>query len=318
VLAPTLILATAILGASECARDRLVREERMIEGPDRADALFTMRVRAAQPTRGAVVLTHGAGSGGSASWDLRADGGSASMLRFLACLGFDAYGFDARGFGGSAMPEAMSKPADASPPIGRAREVVLDLDRVVAHAMKTSSVAKVDLIGWSWGADVAAMYAGDHPRAIDRLVLMAPVYDRRWPARHIRAKAWYAVTKEELAKLYQPEREAREIWDESVSSLFRFTTGGVLRLPAGPYRDLYGADAPVWDARKIVAPVLVVRGDEDKASLEENAYRLFEHLVHARMRRYLVIGGTGHFLFREKRRAELHAALEAFLAERGT
>src|SRR5207245_729143 len=108
------------------------------------------------PRRGAVVFTHGAGSGGSASWDLRA--GGVSMMRFLACEGFDAYAFDARGFGGSSMPAAMLGAEEASPPVVRASEAVLDLDRVVLYAMKTSSVSAVNLIGWSWGADVAGLY----------------------------------------------------------------------------------------------------------------------------------------------------------------
>jgi pimeloyl-ACP methyl ester carboxylesterase len=292
-----------------CSPDSLVREERLIAGPDPSIKLFTMTVRSPTKRRGAVVFTHGAGSGGSASWDIRA--GGASIMRFLACAGFDAYAFDARGFGGSTMPHEMAGPVDGTP-IVRAKDAVLDLDRVVVHAMRTSSVAKVALVGWSWGSDVAGLYAGTHPAVIDRLVLMAPVYDRRWPARHVTTKVWYPLRREEVEKLYAPEREDRAVWDEFVASLFRFDKREVLRLPSGPYLDIYGDDAPIWDAHKIAAPVVVLRGDEDKASLEPNAYRLFLDLSAAPSRRYVVIGGVGHFLFRERKHAEVaRAVLEA-------
>ena len=114
---------------------------------------MTVRGAAWGRPRGAVVLTHGAGSGGSASWDLRA--GGVSVMRHLACAGFDAYAFDSRGFGGSTMPGALEGPAEASGPVVRARDAAEDLDRVISYAMRTSSVSQVQLIGWSWGSDVA-------------------------------------------------------------------------------------------------------------------------------------------------------------------
>jgi pimeloyl-ACP methyl ester carboxylesterase len=298
----------ALIAGQTCDYSSLVRVERLIPGPDPSVKLFTMTVRSPRPgSHRAVVLTHGAGSGGSASWDL-AEGG-VSTMRMLACAGFDVFAFDARGFGGSSMPEALKRPAEGVAPVVRARDASEDLDRVVAHAMKTSSVAAVTLVGWSWGADVAGLYAGLHPKLVERLVLMSPVWDRRWPARHIADKAWYAVTRKEIDAFYAPDREDRAVWNAFVGSLFRFAKGDALRLPSGPYRDLYGSDAPVWDASKIVAPVVVMRGDRDSASLEEHAYRLFEALTHASSRRYVVIGGVGHFLFRERAHAEVERAL---------
>ena len=60
--------------------------------------------------------------------------------------------------------------------------------------------------------------------------------------------------------------------------MFRFTKGDELRLPNGPYLDLYGEEAPLWDASKIGAPTLIVRGDQDRASLDPHAQKLFTDL----------------------------------------
>lgn len=274
--------------------------------------LFVMSIRGATPRRrGVVVFTHGAGSASSASWDLRA--GDYSFMRFLACAGFDTYAVDVRGFGGSTMPPELLAPAEAAPPAVRAEDVVLDVHAAVLFAARTSSVATVDLVGWSWGAEVAGLYAGRYPDHVRRLTLLSPVFDRRWPARHATAKAWYPLVRAELDRLYSEEREERVIWDEFVSSLFRFTTGPELRLPNGPYRDLYGEDAPIWDPAKVRAPVLVLRGERDAASLDVHARALFDRLTQASSRRYLVLGGMGHFVYRERRYRETQSALLEWL-----
>jgi pimeloyl-ACP methyl ester carboxylesterase len=290
-----------------CTPDQLTRVERMI--PGEAGELFTLRVATPLPSRGAVVLMHGAGSGGSAAFDLA----GASLMRALACAGFDAYAFDARGFGGSTKPPALLAAADANPPAVRAVEAARDLAAVIDFAARTSTVTRVHLIGWSWGSDVAGTYAGENPSRIDKLILLAPVYDRRWPSRHIERGAWREERRADVVKFFSNEREDRAVFDEAVRSMYRFAPDDVVRLPNGPYRDIYGTDAPLWNASKIRAPVLIVRGDQDKASLDPHALALFAALSNAAAKQYLVIGGLGHFLFRERGHAETDRALIAFL-----
>ena len=49
--------------------------------------------------------------------------------------------------------------------------------------------------------------------------------------------------------------------ENHVEALFRFVgPNEPVRLPNGPYRDLYGPDAPVWNPAAVRAPTLVVRG----------------------------------------------------------
>lgn len=307
--------ATSTATAPRCDSDALIRHESLIDSDDPGVRLFVMRVPAwtGAPQRGAVLFTHGAGSASSALWDLRT--GERSFMRRLACAGFDTYAVDVRGFGGSTRPPALEAPAEGAPPAVRAAEVMPDVSAAVRFASETSSVAQVDLVGWSWGAEVAAMFAGQRPQHIRRLVLFAPIYDRRWPARHVQEGAWRPLEKREMYAFFDPAREDRAVLDEHVDALFRFTEGDALRLPNGPYRDIYGEDAPQWDASRITADTLVVRGEEDRASLEEHAYRLFTRLERAPVRRYAVIGRGNHFLFRTRDFRQLHAVVESFLLE---
>ncbi len=298
--------------ATTCDFDALAREEATL---DSAPGVRVLVVRVAAPgaRRGAALFTHGAGSQGSALWDLRTK--DYSFMRKLACNGFDAYSVDVRGFGGSTKPPALGAPAADNPPVVRAREVMPDVDAAIRFAAERSHVKRVDLIGWSWGTDVAAMYAGLHPDAVEKLVLFAPVYDRRWPTRHQTTNAWYPVKRETFFEYFDPAKEDRAVLEEFVKALFRFTPGDELRLPNGPYADLYGDDAPGWDAALVRAPVLVVRGDQDRASLDPNAQKLFTDLVNAPIRRYVVLGGADHFAFRTFHYRELQAVVLGFLLE---
>lgn len=295
-----------------CPAGNLKRHEVRIKGADPGVELFTMRIAAHGRRRGAVVLMHGAGAGGSSIWDLRTD--DYSVMRSLACEGFDTYAIDVRGFGGSTMPAAMGAPADANPPAVRAREAVRDLGAAIRYAMRMSKVKHVDLFAWSWGCVVSGQYAGDHPEDIRRLVLFAPVYDRKNPKRHKTAQAWRPAVKKEILPYFDVKREEHAVWVEHIDAMFRFSIDReTLRLPNGPYRDIYGPDAPIWAAPKVKSPTLLIRGDRDPASLGPHVDRLFADLTAAPEKRSVVIAGANHFLMRERRHGQLQRVVIEFL-----
>ena len=209
----------------------------------------------------------------------------------------------------------MRQDADGRPPAVRAREAQADVHAAALFAAKTSSVAKVDLFAWSWGCVVAGMYAGEHQELVRRLILFAPVYDKKWPTRHKTTDAWRTIEKKEFYKYFDEAKEEKEVLDQFVKALFRFTEGDTLRLPNGPYRDIYGKDSPIWKAAAVRAPTLIVRGDADRASREQHAYQLFSDLTSAAVRRYVVIGGGGHFIFRRKNHPQLQNIVASFLTE---
>ena len=258
-----------------------------------------------------MVFMHGAGSGSSAIWDLQYS--DYSVMKYFACRGFDTYALDARGFGGSSMPSAMRRPAEDSPPVVRAAQVQEDLDAVVRFAMRSSGTTQVDLIAWSWGCVVSGMYAGNYSKNIRRLVLFAPVYDRKNPKRHKTKNAWRELNKNDVLKYYVEEREEKAVWVEHIEAMFRFNKGDNLRLPNGPYQDIYGDDAPIWKPEKVLASTLIIRGDQDRASTDESVNHLYRDLKNARVRQLVTVAGANHFLPRERGHHQFKAILGSFL-----
>ena len=120
-------------------------------------------------------------------------------------------------------------------------------------------------------------------------------------------------SKKKAMSYFDPSREERDVYEEHLELMFRFASGDELAMPNGPYRDIYGPEAPLWDAAKIRAEVLIVRGTEDRASLEEPVQRLFAALTHAPERRYVLIAGGNHFLMRERRYRQFQRVVSEFL-----
>ena len=98
-----------------------------LESPDRA--------------KRSVLLLHGARVPGIASFDLPVAGGSLSAD--LAQAGHRVFIMDARGYGDSTRPAALSEPPEANPPQVRSDAVVRDVAAVID--------GKVALLGWAAG-----------------------------------------------------------------------------------------------------------------------------------------------------------------------
>ena len=310
-----LSLATYLItniGGVPCPFDTIKRKELKLKVENTSDEIFVMQIASqTKERRGAIVFMHGAGSGSSAIWDLQYK--DYSVMKYFACRGFDTYALDARGFGGSSMPKQMHRPAEESPPAIRAKQVQKDLDTLVNYARRVSTKQKVDLVAWSWGCVVSGMYAGNQADKIRRLVLFAPVYDRKNPKRHKKKNAWRKLNKQDVLKYYTEQREEEPVWVEHINAMFRFTKTSELRLPNGPYQDIYGESAPIWDAGKIQGPTLIIRGDQDRASTHEAAQNLYDALKNAKSRPWVTVAGANHFLPRERGHHQFKAIVGSFL-----
>lgn len=305
-----LVLLAAVGTVPEPAATSTVplRSEHYVKSTE-GQRIFVRRVQPRGPSRGAVVLTHGAGSPASAVWDLPH---GCSIQARLAAAGYDTFTVDVRGFGGSSRPASMGETPEGAPAV-RARDVMPDVDAVVDLALSTSGHRRADLVGWSWGSLVAGMYAGHQPEKVRKLVLFAPVFDRKWPTRHRTEGRWRTEARDLHMKWLDPKKEDPRVREAYVQALFRFVPEAQpLQLPNGPYRDVYGEDAPVWSPEAVQAETLVVRGSADRASLREHALRLFEQ-IGAHRKQYLELAGAGHFAFRTRRSPELQQIIAGFL-----
>lgn len=141
-----------------------------------ADAAgLSLHLRHASPAsvpQGTVVLVHGA-TLASGLWDIGVPG--YSVLEALAGAGFSAWAPDIRGY---ARSDRLVRP---EAPYAGLHEAVADIAATVRHAQQHDGVARVLLVGGSWGSVTTAAYAGTHADQLLGLGLMAPLYAARNP-----------------------------------------------------------------------------------------------------------------------------------------
>jgi pimeloyl-ACP methyl ester carboxylesterase len=161
------------------------------------------RARAGTALRGAfgdrvVLFVHGAGTPGSVAFDVAYK--DYSWMAFLASAGFDVFALDFTGYGRSTRPPVMNDPCNlpsaqqpalvpsllpAPCPASHPRQLTTiasdwdDLNAVVDYIRALRHVDRVSLIGWSLGGPRAGGFAARHPEKVDKLVLLAPAFNRK-------------------------------------------------------------------------------------------------------------------------------------------
>src|SRR5699024_5491145 len=128
-----------------------------------------------------IMLMHGATFASASLFDVPLEGGS--FMDILARAGFDVWAVDARGYGGSTKPLALSEPANANPPQTPAVVAEKDLADAIEYICQRQGITQTHLIGMSWGGSVAGLYASRHPQRIHKLVLIAPLWLSEQPLR---------------------------------------------------------------------------------------------------------------------------------------
>jgi pimeloyl-ACP methyl ester carboxylesterase len=143
-----------------------------------------------------VLFVHGAGTPAEVSFDVPYQ--DYSWMAHLARAGFDVFSVDMTGYGRSTRPFPMNDPCNlaadrqagftvpckASYP-GNLTTIASDWDDVntaVDYIRSLRRVDKVSLVAWSLGGPRAGGYAARNPQKVNRLVLLAPGYNRQMPA----------------------------------------------------------------------------------------------------------------------------------------
>jgi pimeloyl-ACP methyl ester carboxylesterase len=291
-----------------------------------------------------VLLVHGAGGGGVASFDLPVPG--YSLAEDLARAGHPTYVMDVRGWGRSTRPPALAAPPEANPPAVGSDEAVVDIAAAVAAIRARHRGAPVALVGWATGGHWAGMYAAGHPGDVSHLVMLNALYGTpgAWA---LRAGLEDPARPGELAPLGAYSRrdghslvgrwEAsipladKDAWrDPRVAAAYvgaalasdpeaARTDPPRVRVPTGPLRDSYflAGGTPTWRADAITARVLVVRGSLDFWSRPEDLVALRRELRRAAAVEIFEIPGATHLVHLdrpERGRRALVARLVAWLA----
>ncbi|SMF48240.1 Lysophospholipase, alpha-beta hydrolase superfamily [Tistlia consotensis] len=278
------------------------------------------------PSPRVVLYLHGATFPSALSIAHRFDG--RSWRDSLVAAGFEVWGLDLHGFGGSDPQPELALPAEVGEAVGRADDAVRQVERAVAFIAARHGVGRVSLVAHSWGTMAAGRFAGCRPERVERLLLFGPIARRSGAAEAPRLPAWRLVTVEQQWQRFVQDTPAgqapvllrrhfepwAERWLDS-DPQSRARTPPAVRVPAGPAQDIAEAWAGrlAWDPGLVRAPTAILRGRWDSLSTAADARSLLEALSAVPQKRDLAIPDGGHLLHLEEGRHALHAAAEAFL-----
>jgi pimeloyl-ACP methyl ester carboxylesterase len=204
------------IAANETTRTpRIVMEEMMVPSSTPGIEMYVRNKRPAdmaafRPER-TVLFVHGATYPASTLFDLPLDG--LSWMEYIAARGFDVYLMDIRGYGRSTRPPEMAEAPEANAPVVRSATVVKDIGAVVDRILARRGIPRLELIGYSWGSALMALYTSLNANKVERLALYAPGWLRTTPSPIGGGPgplgAYRLVTREQARERWLTERRSR-------------------------------------------------------------------------------------------------------------
>lgn len=337
----TLILSMAAATAAPQKRDEFI---------DAVDPGIKLFVRSKLPETSVratddnvVLFIHGATYPSTPDFDLQYK--DYSWADWMVSKGYIVYMFDKRNYGFSSREKAMDQPAGSNRPVTRSYLAVRDIGAVVDHIRKRHNIAKVTLIGWSWGATTAGFYTSLNSEKVRKLVLYAPAYayaqhtnlgagsgsqDKRKPNEFNYALGAYRLgTKAGNDGRWDgeiPVADKNSYREEGVRDAFALEalktdptaesrTPPSLRAPNGVMEDSFmqATGRRIWNASSIYVPTLVIAGEFDTWSYPEDRETLMRDLTNAPVKKSVVIKNATHFVLFEKPRFEFFEAILDFV-----
>ena len=338
VLVLAVMIAFTISLPASAQSPKLVMDEMMVPSEPGIEIYVRNKrpadMNAFRPER-TLLFVHGATYPAHTSFDLKLDG--LSWMEYIAARGYDVYLLDLRGYGKSTRPKEMDDKSDANAPIVRGTTAVKDISAVVDFILKRRGIARLNLLGWSWGTTLMATYTTQNASQVERLVLYAPAWIRTTPSLSRPAGplgAYRMVTREQARTRWlagvAEEKKATLIpagwFDAWADATFASDLVGakmnppVLRAPNGVQQDgdeFFAAGKPYYDPAKITVPTLLVHAEWDRDTPAYMAQTLFPLLVNAPGKRYVQLPEGTHHIMMEKNRRMLLEAVQAFLDESG-
>ena len=267
---------------------------------------------AGEPPRPALFLVHGSSNSSRSSYDLSVPGkGEYSMMNVFAGYGYDVWTMDHDGYGFSGSSGNNSDIASG----------VADLTAAFAVVQQETGQQKIHFFGTSSGAIRAAAYAQAHPEHVGRLVLSAFTYKGNGAAeiarrqKHIaelranpRRKRDAAMIRSIFTRDGHPENYDPAMVEALIAQEMVFGE----TIPTGTYLDM-AANLPLVDPKKVLCPVLMLRGEYDGNSTTDDLLDFYRQLPNGD-RQFAILAGLAHSPGYSKNRHLLHYAIKNFLA----
>jgi alpha-beta hydrolase superfamily lysophospholipase len=255
-------------------------------------------------------LVHGSSLSAESSFDLDVPGDKYSMMDVFAGHGFDVWIMGHEGFGRSDRTSGTSDIASR----------VEDLKAAMVTVQQKTGRSTVHMFGESSGSIAAAAFAQAEPERIDRLILAGFTYKGEGAAEIDRRRARI----DELRASPKRKRDAgmiRSIFtrdghpslydpamvDALVASEMQYGDS----VPSGTYVDM-AVNLPLVDPAKVLAPVLMTRGEWDGNSTDDDLLEFFRKLPNGD-RQYVILSNTAHSQGFSKNRQLLWYAMKNFL-----
>src|SRR5690242_1197019 len=346
------VVVLALLAGAQFAHaqeTRIAKTDTQIDGLDPGIKLFLREKMPEGNTRftdnNVVLFLHGATAPSTCDFDLSFR--DYSWADWMVRRGYVVYMGDYRNYGYSSREPAMDEPAAKNQPVSRSYLALRDIRAMVDHIKRTRGVKKVTLIGWSWGAMMAGYYASLHSEDVQKLVMYAPLYNfndhtnlgpgsglqnKRKPQEFNFALGAYRLASEpantgrwngeipvDNKDEYRDPAVPVEFWKECMAtdptSASRIPPS--LRAPNGVLEDSFyqATGRPLWHAANIYVPTLVIAGQYDTWSFQEDRAGLMRDLVHAPSKRSVLIPDATHFVLFEKARNEFFGEILKFMKE---
>jgi alpha-beta hydrolase superfamily lysophospholipase len=278
--------------------------------------------RSRSQSRGDVIYVHGGTFGADLSVFFQFNG--ISWADDLSAAGYDVWGFDFAGYG-----ESERYGTDVQGVPGRIEDATLQLRRVVAAVRMRNGGRRVALLAHSRGGAVAARYAGEYRHDVIALLLFAPIVARTSGATaarpplpsHIPLTVWaqYRRFVEDVPRGQQQvlDEAHMQSWAaaflDSDSSAASRMPPSVLT-PSGPVADigaLWSGHA-LYEASRIAAPTLIVRGEWDSLCTDADAARLMASLT-VEDKADVRVDRATHLMHLESQRGMLYEEVRRFL-----
>ena len=305
------------------------REEHFRISSDAAGVDLFLRYLAPEcpPVQRKIVLyVHGATFPSARSIAHRFDG--YSWRDDLNAAGFDVWGLDFAGFGGSDRYSEMVASPEHQAPLGAAEESSRQIEKAARFILQRHGQQKLSIISHSWGSMPSGLFAGRYPQLVDRIVFFAPIAQRPGRGDTGNAPAWRVVSLDEQWKRFLADvpvserpvlcRRHFEEWgplylDTDRESRTRSPEG--VKIPNGPTKDIAEAFAGrlAYDPAAILAPVAIIRGEWDSVVTDADARWIFDALKNARIKRDVKLSRATHLLHLEESRFALYREARTFL-----
>jgi pimeloyl-ACP methyl ester carboxylesterase len=316
----------------------IITEEMMVPSEPGID-IFVRNKRPAdltafRPER-TVLFVHGSTYPAHTGFDIPL--GGQSWMDFVAAHGNDVYCLDVRGYGRSTRPKAMDEPMQNNPPVARTPDAVKDVTAVLNMILKRRNIARLNLIGWSWGCALMATTTIQNQDKVARLVLYAPGWLRTTPSNLMPKSggplgAYRTVTREQAkARWLNGVPEAKQAslipsgwFDQWADATWATDPVGakqnppVVRAPNGTVQDsseFWTSGKIMWDPAKITVPTLIAIGEWDADTPPNMAQAIFPLMVNSPGKRLVMVPEATHHMMLEKNRKTLFRTVQSFLDE---